>query len=197
MDNEQITLIKKSLSKKLTPSRYEHTLGVAYTSAALAMRYGYDMDRAFMAGLLHDCAKYMSGERLLEKCSKYGIDVTDAERQQPDLLHAKVGAYFAEYRYGIGDTEICHAISYHTTGCADMNLLDMIVYVADYIEPNRDKAPKLPYYRELAFNDIRQCTYEILESTIEYVKGKNGTIDDTTVTAYESLKAKMQTSVTK
>ena len=56
MDNEQITLIKKNLIKKLTPSRYEHTLGVAYTSAALSMRYGYDMDKAFMAGLLHDCA---------------------------------------------------------------------------------------------------------------------------------------------
>ena len=191
MDNEQITLIKKNLSKKLTPSRYEHTLGVAYTSAALAMRYGYDMDKAFMAGLLHDCAKYLSGERLLEKCSKYNIAVTDAERIQPDLLHAKVGAYFAEYRHGVADSEICHAICCHTTGCPDMNLLDMIVYVADYIEPDRDKAPRLPYYRELAFKDIKQCTYEILESTIEYVKSKNGTIDDTTVKAYESLKEKM------
>lgn len=53
-----------------------------------------------------------------------------------------------------------------------MNLLDMIVYVADYIEPNRDKAPRLPYYRELAFKDLRQCTYEILEGTIEYVRSK-------------------------
>ena len=72
-----------------------------------------------------------------------------------------------------------------------MNLLDMIVYVADYIEPNRDKAPKLPYFRELAFRDIKQCTYEILENTIEYVRSKNGTIDETTVKAYESLKTKM------
>lgn len=79
MDNEQITLIKKNLMKKLTPSRYEHTLGVAYTSAALSMRYGYDMDKAFMAGLLHDCAKYLSGERLLEKCARFGIEVSEAE----------------------------------------------------------------------------------------------------------------------
>ena len=191
MDNEQITLIKKNLMKKLTPSRYEHTLGVAYTSAALAMRYGYDMDKAFMAGLLHDCAKYLSGERLLEKCSRFGIEVSEAEKRQPDLLHAKVGAYYAEYRHGVTDPEICHAIRCHTTGCPDMNLLDMIVYVADYIEPNRDKAPRLPYYRELAFKDLRQCTYEILEGTIEYVRSKNGTIDDTAVKAYESLKAKI------
>ena len=64
MDNEQITLIKKNLMKKLTPSRYEHTLGVAYTSAALSMRYGYDMDKAFMAGLLHHRAKEFFGGSL-------------------------------------------------------------------------------------------------------------------------------------
>ena len=191
MDNEQITLIKKNLIKKLTPSRYEHTLGVAYTSAALAMRYDCDMDKAFMAGLLHDCAKYLSGERLLEKCAKFGIEVSEAQKRQPDLLHAKMGAYYAEYRHGVADPEICHAICYHTTGCPDMNLLDMIVYVADYIEPNRDKAPRLLYFRYLAFSDIKQCTYEILENTIEYVRSKNGTIDETTVKAYESLKAKM------
>ena len=190
MDNEQITLIKKNLAKKLTPSRYEHTLGVAYTSAALAMRYGCDMEKAFMAGLLHDCAKYLSGERLLEKCAKYGLRVTEAEKRQPDLLHAKVGAYYAEYRHGVTDPDICHAICFHTTGCPDMNLLDMIIYVADYIEPNRDKAPRLPYFRELAFMNIEQCTYEILQNTIEYVKTKNTSVDDTTVKAFESLKAK-------
>ena len=106
MDNEQITLIKKNLMKKLTPSRYEHTLGVAYTSAALSMRYGYDMDKAFMAGLLHDCAKYLSGERLLEKCARFGLEVSEAEKRQPDLLHAKVGAYYAEYRHGVTDPDI-------------------------------------------------------------------------------------------
>ena len=126
-----------------------------------------------------------------QKCAKFGIEVSEAEKRQPDLLHAKVGAYYAEYRHGVTDPEICHAIRCHTTGCPDMNLLDMIVYVADYIEPNRDKAPRLPYYRELAFKDLRQCTYEILEGTIEYVRSKNGTIDDTTVKAYESLKAKI------
>ena len=197
MDNEQITLIKNRLVKKLTPSRYEHTLGVAYTAAALAMRYNIDMEKAFMAGLLHDCAKYLSGERLLEKCEKYDIPVTEAENRQPDLLHAKVGAYYAEFKHGIRDKEICHAISCHTTGCADMSLLDIIIYVADYIEPNRDKAPALPYYRELAFKNIWQCTLEIMENTIEYVKSKNAVVDKTTVMAYESLKEKLSNSNTK
>lgn len=193
MDNEQITLIKNRLIKKLTPARYEHTLGVAYTAASLAMRYNADMEQAFMAGLLHDCAKYLSGERLLEKCEKYSIPVTDAERRQPDLLHAKVGAYYAEYKHGIRDKEICHAIACHTTGCADMSLLDIIIYVSDYIEPNRDKAPRLPYFRELAFKDIWQCTCEIMENTIGYVKSKNAAVDDTTVVAYKSLKDKLNT----
>ena len=187
MKSKIIDRLKKTLPEK----RYIHSLGVAEEAKRLAALYGADAEKAYTAGLLHDCAKYLSGERLLEKCARFGIEVSEAEKRQPDLLHAKVGAYYAEYRHGVTDPEICHAIRCHTTGCPDMNLLDMIVYVADYIEPNRDKAPRLPYYRELAFKDLRQCTYEILESTIEYVRSKNGTIDDTTVKAYESLKAKI------
>ena len=187
----EVQQIEEKLKTALKPSRYRHTLGVAYTASCMAMVFGVDVHKAYRAGLLHDCAKYLSGERLLEKCAKFGIEVSEAQKRQPDLLHAKMGAYYAEYRHGVADPEICHAICYHTTGCPDMNLLDMIVYVADYIEPNRDKAPRLPYFRELAFSDIKQCTYEILENTIEYVRSKNGTIDETTVKAYESLKAKM------
>lgn len=189
MDNEKIAFIKGKLIKKLTPSRYEHTLGVAYTAAALAMRHGGDMEQAYLAGLLHDSAKYLTDEKLIEKCEKYGLPVSKEERSHPDLLHAKVGAYFAEYKYGIKDEAICHAICYHTTGCPDMPLLNQIIYVADFIEPNRDKAPRLDYFRRLAFEDVTRCTYEILENTITYLKGKGGSMDSTTVKAYESLKA--------
>lgn len=192
MDNEKLAFVKGKLIKKLTPSRYEHTLGVAYTAAALAMRYGADMEQAYLAGLLHDCAKYLSEEKLLEKCEKYGLPVSNDERNHADLLHAKVGACFAEYKYGIKDMAICHAICYHTTGCPDMSLLDQIIYVADFIEPNRDKAPRLDYFRRLAFEDVTKCTCEILENTIAYVRDKGGGMDNTTVKAYESLKAAME-----
>lgn len=189
MDSEQITFIKNKLIKKLSPSRYEHTLGVAYTAASLAMRYGEDMNKAFLAGLLHDCAKHLSGEKLINKCLKYNLPVSDSETNTPELLHAKVGAYYAEYKYGIDDESICHAICYHTTGCENMSLLDEIIYVADFIEPHRDKAPNLNYFRKLAFEDIHRCTYEILKATIDYVKSKSATLDTTTLKAFESISA--------
>ena len=187
MDNEQITLIKKNLMKKLTPSRYEHTLGVAYTSAALSMRYGYDMDKAFMAGLLHDCAKYLSGERLLEKCARFGIEVSEAEKRQPDLLHAKVGAYYAEYRHGVMDPEICHAIRCHTTGCPDMNLLDMIVYVADYIEPNRD-FDGVEDLRKVVWEDLDKGLEMGLAMTVEEMEQMGNPVHHNTLQALEYLR---------
>lgn len=188
MDNERIALIKKKLVKKLPPARYEHTLGVAYTAAALAMRYGTDMEQAFMAGLLHDCAKHLSDEKMLEKCVEFGLPVSDDERKKTILLHAKLGAYYAEHKYGVQDAAICHAIACHTTGCQNMSLLDMILYTADYIEPNRDKAPNLSYYRKLAFEDIGRCTYEILEGTISYLTKCCAPLDKTTLEACEGMK---------
>ncbi len=189
MNTEQINHIKKKLKHRLEPDRMEHTMGVAYTAASLAMRYDIDMEKAFMAGLLHDCAKHFSDEELLEKCKKRNISITEFELKQPDLLHAKLGAYLSWHKYGVQDSEIYHAIEYHTTGCTDMSMLDMIIYVADYIEPNRNKAPRLDYFRRLAFEDIRRCTYEILKGTIEYVSSKKYSLDTTTVAAYNSLKA--------
>lgn len=192
MDNRRIADIKEKLAKKLSTDRFEHTMGVAYTAAALAMRYELDMDKAFMAGLLHDSAKYMSSDKLYKKSVEAGLSVSEAEEKQPDLLHAKLGAYFAKEKYGVDDAEICHAIEYHTTGCKDMSLFDMVIYVADYIEPNRNKAPNLNYYRQLAFSDIERCTYEILKGTIDYVSSKRDAIDPTTIEAYDFLKERFE-----
>lgn len=128
MNVEKIEFIKAGLKKKLTPARFEHTLGVAYTAASLAMRYNEDMEKAYLAGLLHDCAKYYSGEKLIEKCLKNNIEVTEAEMESPEsLLHAKFGAFLAHNKYDVDDEVICHAIKCHTTGCENMSLFDMII----------------------------------------------------------------------
>ena len=87
--------IKKDLKNLLSEKRYEHTLGVEYTSACLAMRYGADMEKAALAGLLHDCAKYLSGEQKISWCRQYGMPVSEYEQKNPELLHAKLGACFA------------------------------------------------------------------------------------------------------
>ena len=124
-----IQKIKEDLKKKLSSKRYEHTMGVEYTSTCLAMRYGADIEKARLAGLLHDCAKYLSSEEKLSECERYGIPVSAYERKNPELLHAKLGACFANELYGVTDPEILSAIIWHTTGCPEIivaNKLDKL-----------------------------------------------------------------------
>lgn len=186
--NTQILEIRKSLKKKLDPFRFEHTLGVAYTCQALAMRYEYDLHKAELAGLLHDCAKRFDNETMLLKCQKREIPLTDGELRDPSLLHAKLGAWYAREKYGIDDQEILTAIECHTTGKKDMTLLDKILYVADYIEPGRYKAAELPEMRKLAFIDLDLACFSIMESILKYLESTNCPIDTTTVEACEDLR---------
>lgn len=186
--------IRKKLKKKLDELRYEHTLGVAFTAMSLAMRYEVDLYQAEMAGLLHDCAKCMSDEMKLKKCQKYGIKISSTEQKNPSLLHSKLGAYLAKHKYGIDDSEICNAILYHTTGRANMTRLEQIIFVADYIEPRRNKAPNLSNIRKLAFEDIDQATCQIMKDTLFYLKKKNAIIDEETAHAYEFYVSKDETS---
>ncbi len=186
--NDQIPYFRQRLQEKLPPMRYEHSLGVAYTAMALAMRYEYDLDRAEVAGLLHDCAKYYSDGEIIKKCRKHEIPLSEAEIQAPAVLHAKYGAWLAQHRYGVSDPEILSAIRWHTTGKAEMSLLDKIIYIADYIEPRRDKAPDLPHIRKLAFEDLDLTMYEILDGTLQYLEKKGGSVDPMTNEAYDYFK---------
>ncbi len=177
--------MKKRLQSDLKPSRYEHTLGVEYTSACLAMRYGCDVEKADLAGLLHDCAKHLPDRKKLRLCKKKKIQISPAEQNNPGLLHAKLGAVLAKEVYGIKDEEILSAIEWHTTGKPGMSLLDKIVFIADYIEPNRDQAPHLDKIRQMAFTDLDQCLLMILKQTLEYLESKGAEIDPMTLETYQ------------
>ena len=168
--DQEIEKISKKLMKELDEDRYRHTQGVMYTSAALAMRYGADLKKALLAGLLHDCAKCIPNKKKLKMCSQHKIPVTEFEQTHPFLLHAKLGAYVAKAKYGVTDQEILSSITWHTTGKPDMTLLEKIVYIADYIEPMRYKASRLPEIRKLAFEDLDECMQEILKDTLEYLE---------------------------
>ena len=181
----QIMMLRSKLKTKLDPMRYEHSLSVSFTCMNLAMRYGYDIDKAELAGLMHDCGKRFTDEIILKKCISHKILVTDAEQNALPVLHAKYGAWLAENKYGIEDPEIISAIACHTTGKADMSVLDKIVYIADYIEPRRYKADNLPQMRKLAYEDLDKTMYEILKSTLEYLAKKGAVADPMTATAYE------------
>ena len=153
MENQcsQIMMFRKQLKNRLSPMRYEHSLSVSFTCMSLAMRYGYDMNKAELAGLMHDCGKRFSDEVILKKCLKHGIPVTESENKALAVLHAKYGAWLAENKYQIRDEEILSAIACHTTGKPDMTTLDKILYIADYIEPRRYKAENLPEMRAMAY----------------------------------------------
>ena len=172
--------IKKKLSKYLDEARFEHTMGVMYTCAALAMVYGYDLEDAQAAGLLHVSAKCIPNKKKLKLCSQHDIPVSDFEKEHPFLLHAKLGAYVASSKYDIKDEEILTAITYHTTGRPGMSLLEKIVFVADYIEPRRNKASNLSKLRQMAFIDIDRTVYEIMDQTLRYLKAKKVPIDSLT-----------------
>ena len=186
--DKNIEEIKKDLKHKLDTYRYTHTEGVMYTAAALAMKYGYDIQKALLAGLLHDCAKCIPPRKKLKLCKKNKIRMTEIEQRNPFLLHAKLGAFLASEKYGIEDKEIISAILYHTTGKPDMSLLEKIIFVADYIEPQRNKANNLKEIRTCAFNDLDKAVALILKDTLLYLNQVSSDIDPATQIAYDYYK---------
>ena len=187
----QIMMLRSKLKTKLDPMRYEHSLSVSFTCMNLAMRYGYDIDKAELAGLMHDCGKRFADEIILKKCISHKIPVTDAEMKALPVLHAKYGAWLAENKYGIEDPEIISAIACHTTGKADMSVLDKIVYIADYIEPNRREIPGLSKIRQIVFQNIDQAICLSSERTIRYLEDNGNKIDPMTIKTYEFYGGKL------
>ena len=183
-DRDYYKKLRKKMKDVMTKSRYEHTLGVEFTAAAMAMRYGVDIDKAELAGLLHDCAKCIDDEEKLDECKKYGVELTDVEKRNPFLIHSKLGAVHAKELYGVKDEEILSAIRFHTTGKPDMTTLEKIIFIADYIEPGRDKAANLQEIRRMSFVDIDEAMYMILRDTLDYLSSGDGEKDDMTEKTY-------------
>ena len=192
MAEYDLKLLQKQMKEELSDDRFEHTIGVMYTAESLAMRYGVDMTKAAVAGLLHDCAKCIPNAQKIKMCKKHDIEMTEMEEKNPSLLHAKLGAYMAEAAYGVDDPEILSAIKWHTTGKPDMSMLDIIIYMADYIEPNRDKAPNLKQIRKLCFENIEEALYQVLEGTLEYLSDRPDMIDPMTKISYDFYKWKLK-----
>ena len=140
--------MKQELEKRLKPSRFRHSLGVAETAVKLAKRFGADEERARVAGLLHDCAREFRNEDMVREAEKRGIAIGEVERSMPLLLHADIGAVRVRELYGVEDAAISQAIARHTVGGPEMTVLDKIIWYADMIEPGRD-FPGVDELREL------------------------------------------------
>lgn len=185
MKTSDIIKLRKSVEKLMDEKRFEHTLGVEYTACAMAMKYGVDVRSAQLAGLLHDSAKCMEDKKKLELCSKNGVSVSKIEKEHPFLLHGKAGAILAKTKYDIEDPDILNAITYHTTGRPDMSALEKIVYIADFIEPNRKRLACMDEARKLAFTDLDQCLIFILNACLEHLEENGETIDPMTRETYD------------
>ena len=173
----------------LKAKRVRHVLGVEEEAIRLAEKYGEDVEKARVAALLHDCTKKLDLEEHLALCARYGVELDEMERGEEKLLHAKTGAAIARHVFG-ADEEICEAICWHTTGKAEMTRLEKIVYLADYIEPNRNFE---------GVDELRRATYENLDKglamglhmSIEDLTARGRPIHRNTREAYEYIRAQL------
>ena len=172
MTHEQYLAIREDImqwiAKRLKKGRFQHTLGVEQTAMALAQRYEIDTQMASLAALLHDNAKNMDMEQQLLLCQQYFPEI-GLSSQYATVLHAFAGAAAAKQRYPQLPEELIEAIAYHTTGRAHMGTLEKIIYIADYIEPNRKSFAGLEKARKWAQKNLDRCMALILQQTNEYV----------------------------
>ena len=186
--NKDIIEYRKTLEKELDPSRFEHSLGVEYTSACLAFIHGCDVTSARIAGLLHDCAKCIPHGEQIKIMEKAGQPPLKEELDNQSLLHSKCGAIIAHDKYDIDDPDILNAIRFHTVGRPNMSLLEKIVYVADFIEPTRNDLKIMEGVRKAAFIDIDQALLWIMESVRDYVTSKGFDPAPSSIAAHDYYK---------
>jgi predicted HD superfamily hydrolase involved in NAD metabolism len=148
--------------------RYAHVLRVARLAERLARAHGEDAHKARLAGLFHDLARLYSADRLLEECAARGMAIDAFERDNPIVLHARLGAEFARDFFGVDDEAILSAIRKHTVAAAEMSRLDTIVFLADGLEPGRTFAARARY-EALAFRDLDAAMRAVLGATADYL----------------------------
>lgn len=171
------------LKTNLKPKRFNHSIGVRDTAVKLAEIYGEDVDKARIAGLIHDCAKYVPDKEMIDSYENHGNKVDDVEKNMPAILHGKVGSYVAKEIMGVEDKDILNAIAYHTTGRVNMSVLEKIIYIADYIEPSRD-FPGVDNLRNIAFNEnLDKALILSFDNTIKYVIDGNQLLHKDTIEA--------------
>ncbi|GLB58279.1 bis(5'-nucleosyl)-tetraphosphatase (symmetrical) YqeK [Cytobacillus sp. NCCP-133] len=187
MNREEALAIVK---EQLTEHRYLHTIGVMETALRLAEMYGADKKKAELAAIFHDYAKFRPKEEmkeiiLMEQMPRELLDYNS------ELWHAPVGAFLAEKEAGISDKEVLSAIRYHTSGRTGMNLLEKIIYLADYIEPGRH-FPGVEEVREIADSSLNKALIKSIQNTIMFLMRKGQPVFPATFHTYNDLVMKME-----
>ncbi len=178
-NGEIISRLKETLGEK----RFIHTMGVAETARKLAERFGADAEKAYLAGLLHDCAKSMKTHEQLKKCAELGVELDEYSKLCPPVIHAPLGAETAKREYGVSDEEILNAIRRHTVAGKNMTLLDKIIYTADMIEPSRD-FEGVGLLRSLAETDVEKAFFESVKQSILFNIKENKIVHPASLESY-------------
>ena len=163
---------KEILKKRLSVKRYTHSVGVANTAARLAGMFNGDIERAYLAGLMHDYARELPEEELLELTAKHKLSTDGVELMQTSLLHGPVGAWLLEEEGLITDPQVLDAIRWHTTGHPDMDQLARIIYISDYIEPGRN-FPGVDVLRQITNKDLNLGVLAGLDHTLGFLVQRN------------------------
>ena len=189
LDRERKNLPMEELEEAvialMNPNRVAHVLGCRDTAVELARVYGENEVDAARAGLLHDITKAIDGPLQLTLCDEYGIVLDTFSRSFPKTLHALTGSLVAQRIFGENEN-VVSAICHHTTGRANMTLLEKIIYIADYVEPNRD-FPGVEEMRAMAYTDLDRAVLMGLESAVAHVRRQGQGLAPATMEALEFL----------
>jgi nicotinate-nucleotide adenylyltransferase len=186
-DEWDVYQLERQIERQLSDKRFRHTIGVCETAVSLADRYETNRQSAYVAALLHDCAKELPSEKQLTLCEQLGVPLDDVMKKQKDLIHSFLGAALAQRDYQISDPEILDAIRFHTTGRANMSLLEKILIVADMTEPNRKPYYLLEEIRAAAFLDIDKAVMAGLKSKIFIAREKKKQVHPLSLEALAAL----------
>ncbi|MBC6695986.1 bis(5'-nucleosyl)-tetraphosphatase (symmetrical) YqeK [Terrisporobacter mayombei] len=175
--------IEYKLKEMLPERRLKHSMNVSQCAVKLSEIYGYDMEKAKLAGLIHDCAKYFNDDQVKDSIKKFNIELDSLEENNISLSHSVIGSYVIQETFNINDEDIINAVRYHTTGRENMTILEKIIYMADLIEEGR-KFPLVDKLRELAYNgSLDEALLLSFNNTIKFVMDNNQLIHPRTVSA--------------
>ena len=187
IENIDTKQIIEKLNTMLKPKRLEHSINVAKCAIKLSEIYGYDKEKAYLAGLVHDCAKYFTKEQIDSYLEKYNIELDPLEVDNIALSHSIIGSFAIQDVFNIQDMDIINAVRYHTTGRENMSTLEKIIFMADMIEEGRN-FPGVDELRKLSFNgQLDKALITSLNNTIKFVIENNQLIHPRSVSARNYL----------
>ena len=177
--------VYKIAEERLSEYRFYHSKCVMERAVEYARIYGFDVEKARLTAICHDIAKEVPKEERIETCEKYGVELDEIERKQKSLIHAKLGAKIAEVEFGF-DEDMCNAIKYHTTGRANMSLLEKIIFVADCTGEDRDYEDAKELY-EIAKTDLDKVLLRYHKEVIPELLNKEKLVHPNAIDAYNYL----------